>query len=61
MSQDGSAGPPSPRFVRGVIGLGTYIPGELGIRHEDTVVVTEDGCENLAPKWTGTPEDPAVV
>jgi hypothetical protein len=28
--------------------------GELGIRHEDTVVVTESGCENLAPKWSGT-------
>jgi Xaa-Pro aminopeptidase len=27
-----------------------YVPGELGIRHEDTVVVTENGCENLAPK-----------
>ena len=40
---------------------GIYIPGELGIRHEDTVVVTESGCENLAPKWSGTPEDPAVV
>jgi Xaa-Pro aminopeptidase len=35
--------------------------GELGIRHEDTVVVTENGCENLAPKWSGTPEEPAVV
>jgi len=40
---------------------GIYIPGELGIRHEDTVAVTENGCENLAPKWSGTPEDPAVV
>jgi Xaa-Pro dipeptidase len=40
---------------------GIYIPGELGIRHEDTVVVTPDGCENLAPKWSGTPEEPAVV
>jgi len=39
---------------------GIYIPGELGIRHEDTVVVTEDGCENLT-KWSGTPEEPAVV
>jgi Xaa-Pro aminopeptidase len=38
-----------------------YIPGELGIRHEDTVAVTESGCENLAPKWSGTPEEPAVV
>ena len=27
---------------------GIYIPGELGVRHEDTVVVTADGCENLA-------------
>jgi Xaa-Pro dipeptidase len=40
---------------------GIYIPGEMGIRHEDTVVVTADGCENLAPKWSGTPEEPAVV
>jgi hypothetical protein len=35
--------------------------GELGIRHEDTVAVTADGCENLAPNWSGTPEEPAVV
>ena len=33
--------------------------GELGIRHEDTVAVTAEGCENLAPSWTGTPEEPA--
>jgi Xaa-Pro aminopeptidase len=38
----------------------TYIPGELGIRHEDTVATTENGCENLT-KWSGTPEEPAVV
>jgi Xaa-Pro aminopeptidase len=38
-----------------------YVPGELGIRHEDTVAVTENGCENLAPKWSGTAEEPAVV
>jgi Xaa-Pro dipeptidase len=40
---------------------GIYIPGELGIRHEDTVAVTDAGCENLVPKWSGTPEEPAVV
>jgi Xaa-Pro aminopeptidase len=34
--------------------------GELGIRHEDAVAVTENGCENLAPRWSGTPEEPAV-
>jgi Xaa-Pro aminopeptidase len=39
---------------------GIYIPGELGIRHEDTVAVTEKGCENLT-KWSGSPEEPAVV
>ena len=39
----------------------TYAPGEMGIRHEDTVVATESDCENLAPKWSGTPEEPAVV
>ena len=37
---------------------GIYIPGELGIRHEDTVAVTAEGCENLGPSWTGTPEQP---
>jgi hypothetical protein len=35
--------------------------GEMGIRHEDTVAVTPDGCENLCPKWSGTPEEPAAV
>jgi len=40
---------------------GIYIPGELGIRHEDTLAVTENGCENLCPRWSGTPEEPAVV
>jgi Xaa-Pro dipeptidase len=39
---------------------GIYVPGELGIRHEDTLAVTEAGCENLVPKWSGTPEEPAV-
>jgi Xaa-Pro aminopeptidase len=34
-------------------GFETYVHGELGIRHEDTVVVTENGCENLAPKARG--------
>jgi hypothetical protein len=38
-----------------------YVPGELGIRHEDTLAVTEQGCENLCPKWSETPEEPAVV
>ena len=40
---------------------GIYVPGEMGIRHEDTVAVTESGCENLCPRWSGTPEEPAVV
>jgi Xaa-Pro dipeptidase len=40
---------------------GIYIPGELGIRHEDTLIVTEDGCDNLGGSWSGTPEDPAVL
>jgi Xaa-Pro dipeptidase len=39
---------------------GIYVPGEMGIRHEDTLAVTEAGCENLVPKWSGTPEEPAV-
>jgi Xaa-Pro dipeptidase len=40
---------------------GIYLPGELGIRHEDTLVVTEDGCANLGGAWTGSPENPAVL
>jgi len=40
---------------------GIYIPGELGIRHEDTLIVTEEGCENLGGSWSGTPEDPAFL
>ncbi|HEV8629931.1 MAG TPA: Xaa-Pro peptidase family protein [Thermoanaerobaculia bacterium] len=39
---------------------GIYIPGELGIRHEDIFFVTAEGAENMT-RWTGPPEDPAVV
>jgi Xaa-Pro dipeptidase len=39
---------------------GVYIPGEVGIRHEDVITITADGASSLTP-WSGTPEDPAVV
>ena len=39
---------------------GIYIPGELGVRHEDIIFITETGAENMT-RWSGTPEDPAVV
>jgi Xaa-Pro dipeptidase len=39
---------------------GIYVPGELGVRHEDVIFVTEAGAENMT-KWSGSPEDPAVV
>ncbi len=39
---------------------GIYIPGELGVRHEDIIFITEGGAENLT-RWPGSPEDPAVV
>ena len=38
---------------------GIYVKGELGIRHEDVIVITEAGAENLT-RWSGTPEEPAV-
>jgi len=39
---------------------GIYIPGEMGIRHEDCIFITETGAENFT-RWTGSPEEPAVV
>jgi Xaa-Pro dipeptidase len=39
---------------------GIYIPGELGVRHEDILVVTDAGADNMT-KWTGPPEEPAVA
>jgi Xaa-Pro dipeptidase len=39
---------------------GIYIPGELGVRLEDIMSVTEDGADHMG-RWAGTPEDPAVV
>ncbi|MEO8358940.1 MAG: Xaa-Pro peptidase family protein [Vicinamibacteria bacterium] len=39
---------------------GIYIYGEIGIRHEDCIFITESGAENMT-KWTGTPEEPAVI
>ena len=39
---------------------GIYIPGELGVRHEDIIFVTETGAENMT-KWTGPPHEPAVL
>ncbi len=37
---------------------GIYIPGELGVRHEDIVFITATGALNMT-QWSGTPEDPA--
>ena len=39
---------------------GIYIPGEMGIRHEDCIFITEKGAESFT-KWTGSPEEPTVV
>jgi len=39
---------------------GIYLPGEIGVRHEDVIFVTDAGAENMT-LWSGSPEDPAVV
>jgi Xaa-Pro aminopeptidase len=36
---------------------GVYLPGELGVRIEDLVVVTEGRCRNLS----GLPKDLQIV
>ena len=36
---------------------GVYLPGELGVRIEDLVVVTDDGCRNLS----GLPKELQIV
>jgi Xaa-Pro dipeptidase len=39
---------------------GIYIPGELGVRHEDIIFIIEDGAANMT-KWSGSPVGPAVL
>lgn len=54
---------PQTRTLSGVRGSAvsrTHIPGEMGVRHDDVMFITETGAENMT-KWSGTPEDPAVV
>ena len=50
----------APARARADAAAGTHVPGELGVRHEDIVYVTEDGAANMT-RWPGSPEDPAVV
>ena len=38
---------------------GIYIYGEMGIRHEDIITITDDGAANMTA-WSGSPERPAV-
>lgn len=39
---------------------GIYIPGELGVRHEDIITITATGALGLT-RWSGSPEEPAVL
>ena len=35
-------------------------PLEMGIRHEGIIFIRENGAENMT-KWTGSPDEPAVL
>lgn len=39
---------------------GIYIYDEIGVRHEDIIFIAEEGAENMT-KWSGSPEEPAIV
>ena len=39
---------------------GVYLPGELGVRHEDVITITDSGAECLS-KWPGTIDQPVVL
>jgi Xaa-Pro dipeptidase len=39
---------------------GIYLYGEMGVRHEDIIHITEDGAANMT-RWPGSPEEPAVL
>jgi Xaa-Pro dipeptidase len=39
---------------------GIYVYGEMGVRHEDVIFITEDGAQNMT-KWSGSPAEPAVL
>lgn len=39
---------------------GIYLYGEMGVRHEDIIYITEEGAANMT-RWTGTPENPAPI
>ena len=39
---------------------GIYIPGEMGVRHEDIIFITPGGAENMTA-WTRSPQEPAVL
>jgi len=45
------------RLLEAPSGPSVLLPGEMGIRHEDCIFITETAAECFT-KWTGSPEAP---
>jgi hypothetical protein len=59
-ARPGAEAQPLEAVARRVVEEAGFVPGEIGIRHEGCIYITQDGAANMT-RWWGSPEDPAVI